>query len=156
MVNGKPMEAGDRILGFWNAAVGATGAPPRANYEWYRDFLQYMIDHRWNGWMTYVIAYGEFLVGLALVVGAFTGIAAFLGATLNFNFMLAGTASTNPVLFILAILMILAWKTAGYVGVDRWLLPLLGTPWQPGKILHRTAAPQPEARPQAGVTGARA
>jgi hypothetical protein len=24
---------------------------------------------------------------------------------------------------------ILAWRVAGYYGVDRWLLPLLGTPW---------------------------
>ena len=26
----------------------------------------------------------------------------------------------------------LAWKVAGYYGVDRYLLPMLGTPWRPG------------------------
>lgn len=41
----------------------------------------------------------------------------------------AGSASTNPVLFILAILIILASKVAGHIGIDRWLLPALGTPW---------------------------
>jgi thiosulfate dehydrogenase (quinone) large subunit len=141
-VNGKVVNAGDSILGFWTRAAAQPEPPARAaiTYDWYRDFLQYMIDHRWNGWMTYVIAYGEFLVGLALILGAFTGFAALFGATLNFNFMLAGTAGTNPLLFAIAILMILAWKTAGYVGVDRWLLPALGTPWQPGRIFHRTGA----------------
>ena len=40
--------------------------------------------------------------------------------------------TTNPVMLIIAILMILGWKVAGLIGVDRWLLPALGTPWQPG------------------------
>jgi len=29
----------------------------------------------------------------------------------------------------LAMFVMLAWRVAGYYGVDRWLLPLLGTPW---------------------------
>lgn len=143
--------AGDRILASWNSAVGVNGAAPRITFEWYQDVLNFMIDHRWNGWFTYLIAYGEVLVGLGLILGAFTGIAAFFGATMNMNFMLAGTTSTNPLLFMVAIFIILAWKTAGYVGMDRWILPMLGTPWHAGKIFHR-AAPKQTTRP--GVTGA--
>jgi len=30
-------------------------------------------------------------------------------------------------------LLVLAWKTAGYIGLDRFLLPLLGTPWRSDK-----------------------
>ena len=52
---------------------------------------------------------------------------------MNMNFMLAGSASANPVLLILAIVLILAWKTAGYIGLDRYLLPILGTPWKAPK-----------------------
>lgn len=48
--------------------------------------------------------------------------------------MLAGTASTNPVLFALAVALILAWKVAGYYGVERYLLPVLGAPWSTGKL----------------------
>ena len=55
---------------------------------------------------------------------------AFFGALMNMSFLMAGTVSTNPVLFFLGILMILAWKNAGYLGVDRYLLPALGTPWK--------------------------
>jgi thiosulfate dehydrogenase [quinone] large subunit len=44
--------------------------------------------------------------------------------------MLAGSASTNPVLFALTVGIILAWRVAGYYGVDRYLLPRLGVPWR--------------------------
>ena len=52
---------------------------------------------------------------------------------MNMSFLLAGSASSNPVMFTLAIGLILAWQVAGYYGVDRYLLPMLGTPWHPGK-----------------------
>jgi thiosulfate dehydrogenase (quinone) large subunit len=32
-------------------------------------------------------------------------------------------------MFALAIGLILAWRVAGYYGVDRYLLPRLGVPW---------------------------
>jgi thiosulfate dehydrogenase [quinone] large subunit len=53
---------------------------------------------------------------------------------LNWNFIMAGAASTNGLLFSLAILLILAWKVAGWYGLDRYLLPLVGTPWQGGQL----------------------
>jgi thiosulfate dehydrogenase [quinone] large subunit len=55
------------------------------------------------------------------------------------SFLLAGSASSNPVLFVLAMGLILAWRVAGYYGVDRWLLPMLGTPWQPGALFRGRA-----------------
>jgi thiosulfate dehydrogenase [quinone] large subunit len=148
-VGGRVLHGGDKILAFWRHAVEPPppGAVPQVGYPWYRAFLQYLIDHHWNGWFAYVIAYGEFLVGLALLLGAFTAVAAFCGATMNFNYMLAGSASLNPVLFSGALLLILAWRTAGYVGMDRWLLPLVGTPWQPGRLLQRTPTTGARAHP---------
>jgi len=47
--------------------------------------------------------------------------------------------STNPLLFVGATLLMLAWKTAGWWGFDRWLLPALGTPWRPGPLLGRAS-----------------
>jgi len=92
-----------------------------------------------------LVSYGELLVGVALVLGAFVGIAAFFGALMNWNFMMAGAASTNPVLFTLAILLLLAWKIAGYIGLDYYLLALLGTPWRPGGVF--SGKKQSEAAP---------
>jgi thiosulfate dehydrogenase [quinone] large subunit len=84
----------------------------------------------------YLVSWGEFLVGIALILGIFTGLAAFFGAFMNMNYLLAGAVSTNPILLVIAILLMLAWKTAGWWGVDRWLLPALGTPWRPGAVFQ--------------------
>ena len=125
-------DTGQALAGFWKGAVAipAQGSP-RITFDWYRNFLQFLIDTEAYVWFGKLIAFGELLVGIGLIVGAFVGIAAFFGAAMNFNFMLAGTASTNPLMFLLAMLLIMAWKTAGYYGLDRFLLPILGTPWQP-------------------------
>jgi len=130
------------LKGFWTkaTAIPPAGAPPIA-YDWYRHFLTFMLDNGWYHWFAWVIALGEVTVGIMLIVGAFTGFAALAGATLNFNFMLAGSASINPVLFILAVMVMFGWKVAGWIGLDRWLLPALGTPWEPGSVLRAAAAP---------------
>ena len=94
-------------------------------------------------WFAKLIAYGELLVGIGLIVGAFTGIAAFFGALMNFNFMLAGSASTNPVLFLIAVGLMMAWKVAGYVGADYFLLPLLGTPWKHAESIGAVKPSEP-------------
>ncbi len=129
-------QAGSALTGFVHGAIGAaTGAHP-AVQGWYADFLK--------GWVlpnaatfAHLVAYGELLVGLALIAGAVTGIAAFFGIVMNANYLLAGAVSTNPILAVLAIFIVLAWRNAGWIGLDRWLLPLLGTPWQPGGIFRR-------------------
>lgn len=124
------------LKGFWERAVQIPQPPARPPivYDWYRNFIQYLLDTQSYTWFAKLVAYGEILVGIGLVIGAFVGIAAFFGAFMNWNFMMAGTASTNPVMFSLALLLILAWKVAGYYGLDRALLPAIGTPWRPGKV----------------------
>ena len=64
---------------------------------------------------------------------------------MNMAFMLAGAISTNPVMAILGVLLILAWKNAGYIGLDRYLLPLLGTPWKQKKPIRVVATSKPVA-----------
>jgi thiosulfate dehydrogenase (quinone) large subunit len=51
-------------------------------------------------------------------------------------FMLAGTASTNPVLGAISILIIFGWKVAGAWGVDRSLAGPCA-PWAPGWLMVR-------------------
>lgn len=125
------METGEALLGYWTRAVAIPEAParPLISYGWYRDFIEMLIASNSHVWFAKLVVWGEILVGVGLVVGAFVGITAFFGALMNFNFMLAGSASTNPVLFIIAVFLMLGWKVAGYWGADRYLLPLIGTPW---------------------------
>lgn len=141
-----PGPDGIPLMKFWQSATKITPAGTGAiKYDWYRTFLVFMTDHGWYHWFAWVIALGEVTVGIMLIVGVFTGFAALAGATLNFNFLLAGSASTNPVLFILAILVMFGWKVSGWIGLDRWVLPALGTPWEPGSALRglrRTHGPE--------------
>jgi thiosulfate dehydrogenase (quinone) large subunit len=143
------MKGGAALKGFWTGSVAVPDkGRPAITYGWFRTVLQYMLDHQWYTWFAKVIAIGETLVGIGLIVGALVGVAAFFGTVLNFNFQLAGSASTNPVLFGLGVLLVLAWKIAGWWGADRWLLPILGTPWTRstgaiGKIETRVASHLP-------------
>jgi thiosulfate dehydrogenase [quinone] large subunit len=136
-------DGGSALLGFWKSAVAIpqTGRPP-ITFEWYRSFLQTLIDNHAEGWFGWLIALGETAVGVGILVGALVGFAAFFGATMNMSYMLAGSASTNPILFALTVGLMLAWRVAGYYGVDRFLLPLLGVPWTRKKV---AVAPASEA-----------
>ena len=122
------------------ALAQATGAHP-AVQDWYASFLQHIVIPNAAAF-AYIITFGEILVGLGLLVGALTGIAAFFGLVMNLNYLLAGTVSTNPILGVLAILVILAWRIAGYYGVDRYLLPILGTPWT-GSLTKKAPVTEP-------------
>ena len=145
------LDGGNALKGFWAKAVALdpkTGTGPiNADYGWYRDLLQFMLDQQWFTWFAKLIVAGEMLIGIGLIVGGLVGIAAFFGALLNMSFMLAGTASTNPVLFVLAVALILGWQVAGYYGADRFILPVLGAPWQPGKLFHRHDGVQGQPTP---------
>lgn len=126
-------DGGSALLGFWKSAVAVPAAGqgrPPITFEWYRTFLQTLIDNGAQGWFAWLITLGEIAVGVGILAGALVGIAAFFGATMNMSFMLAGSASTNPILFFMEIGLILAWRVAGYYGVDRYLLPMLGVPWR--------------------------
>lgn len=129
-------QTGEALKGFWQRAVAIPEAParPAIAFDWYRAFLQSLLDSGSYTWFSKVIVASELLIGIALILGVFTGVAAFGGGFMNWNFMMAGSASINPVLFTLSIFLILAWKNAGWLGLDRWVLPALGTPWQPGKV----------------------
>jgi len=126
-------KAGTALTGFVQGALQkTTGAHPDVQ-GWYAWFLQHVVLPNAAAW-SYAVTIGEVLVGIGLILGVFTGIAAFFGGFMNANYLMAGTVSTNPLMFIIATWLVLAWKTAGYLGVDRVLLPAIGTPWSRGAV----------------------
>ena len=133
-------EAGAFLTKWVAGALTKTqGAHPDVQ-GWYGAFLASVVLPHAAFW-SYAVTLGEMCVGLGLILGVFTGIAAFFGTVMNGSYLLAGTVSINPILFALGTLLVLAWKTAGWWGVDRWLLRRLGTPWS------SAASAQPAPRP---------
>ncbi|MDV2684223.1 DoxX family protein [Alkalihalophilus lindianensis] len=72
---------------------------------------------------SFMVAWGEFLVGLGLILGVFTTAAAFFGVMMNFAFLFAGTISTNPWMILFSIFLLAAGANTGRFGGDRWVVP---------------------------------
>ena len=142
-------DGGSALAGYWTNAVKVDPATAKGaiSFEWYRDFINTLLQGHAQTWFAWLVAFGEMAVGIGLVVGALVGVAAFFGALMNMSFLLAGSASTNPVLFTMAIGLMLAWKVAGYIGLDRYLLPMLGTPWRAKVDTGRPVGAVPTPRP---------
>lgn len=128
-------QAGGALSGFVNGALAKTASAHPDVQSWYGWFLSHVVLPHVAFW-SHLVAYGELLVGVALIIGLFTGIAAFFGFFMNLNYLLAGTVSSNPILLVLALGLILAWRSAGFLGLDYWALPLIGTPWHKGILME--------------------
>src|ERR687884_2305682 len=105
----KWMQTGEALKGFWANAV-KTDPKPVIYFDWYRDFLNFMLNAQAYTWFAKVVAVGEALIGIALILGALTAVAAFFGAFMNWNFIMAGTASSNPMLLVTAVVLMAGWK----------------------------------------------
>src|SRR5689334_9450734 len=70
------MQTGEALKGFWASAVKVpdNGKPP-ITFDWYRSFIQSLLDNQSYLWFAKLVAIGEFLVGLFLILGLFVGIA---------------------------------------------------------------------------------
>lgn len=126
-------KAGVAVSGFLNGAIAKSSGDKPDVAGWYAWFVENVALPN-AVVFSYMVAYGELLVGIALILGLFTGIAAFFGGFLNANFLLAGTLSSNPLLFILATWLVLGWRVAGWWGLDRWILPRFGVSERPGAL----------------------
>lgn len=126
------MQTGDALKGFWSGAVQVPdGGHSAVAYDWYRNFIQFMLDSNSYVWFAKVVAISEMTIGIALILGIFVGGTAFFAGFMNWNFIMAGSASVNGVFFALSVLLVLAWKVAGYLGVDYYLLPRVAELWTP-------------------------
>lgn len=128
--------SGIALSGFVKGALAkSTGANP-AVQGWYASFLQNsVLPHA--GLFSVLVNYGEIAVGLGVLVGALTGIAAGFGILMNLNYLLAGTVSINPILGVISLFLVFSWRVCGWLGIDSWLLPALGLPWKAGTLFHK-------------------
>jgi thiosulfate dehydrogenase [quinone] large subunit len=134
----------DAVLkAFLSDSIAQAAGPVPQVQGWYAFFLQHGV-FPYTSVFAYLVTFGELLVGLGLLLGVFTGIVAFFGIFMNLNYLLAGSVSLNPILGVLSLFLLLAWRVSGFYGGDYYLLPLLGTPWT-GPLTSSSGMPDPES-----------
>lgn len=132
--------SGQALGGFVAGALAKASGPFPAVQGWYAWFLQHIVLPN-AGFFSFLVTWGEVAVGLGLLLGILTGIAAGFGVLMNLNYLLAGTVSVNPVLGMFGLFLVFSWRVCGWIGGDQWLLPALGMPWKAGTWFHKQAAP---------------
>ncbi|KGX84521.1 TQO small subunit DoxD [Pontibacillus marinus] len=121
---GKLTGDGFNASGYLKGAIGkATGEHP-AVQGWWATFLENVALPN-SELFSFLVMWGEILVGIALILGVFTTFATLMGLTMNFAFLFSGTVSTNPQMVIIGIILLVAGYNAAKFGLDRWILPLL-------------------------------
>ena len=123
--------SGKAIGGFVAGALAKSSGANPAVQGWYAWFLLHMVQPS-AGFFSVLVSYGELAVGLGVLLGILTGIAAGFGVLMNMNYLLAGTVSINPILGMFGLFLCFSWRVCGWVGGDRFFLPAIGLPWQPG------------------------
>lgn len=127
---------GSALRDAWVAALATPDTHQPARWA-----IESLLGRGWEGWLAPTLAVGQTLVGIAVLLGLLTGLAAFVGLGLAAMPGMAGGAAVDPFVALLAVGLVLAWRCAGRIGLDRWVLPL---------VAERRAAQSPN-RPERPV-----
>jgi thiosulfate dehydrogenase [quinone] large subunit len=112
-----------------------------AVYPTYNAFLEHVALPNAD-LFSFMVAWGELLVGLGLILGCLTTAAGFFGVMMNFAFLFAGTVSSNPWMILIGFFLLIGGRNTGMLGVDRFLYPLYD------RIFHRNqSTDRPDANP---------
>ncbi|WP_163969401.1 DoxX family protein [Oceanobacillus halotolerans] len=121
---GKITTGGFDASGFLQGAIASAGGDHPAVQGWWATFLEAVALPN-AGLFSFLVMWGEVLVGAALILGLFTNFAALMGITMNFAFLFSGTVSTNAQMVVITFFLIVAGFNAGRYGLDRWVIPFL-------------------------------
>lgn len=116
---------GAAVEGFLNGAIAraTTGDHPEVQH-WFHNLTENVFLPN-AGLLALLVAYGEFLIGIALIIGFLTRLSALAAIFMNLTFLFAGTTSSNPQMLVLGLAIVGFGSAAGVYGVDRWLMPWL-------------------------------
>lgn len=126
--------------GFLMGAVQKAAGDHPAVQGWWANFLEgFAIPN--VGLFNFLVPWGEFLVGIGLIIGCFTTFAALMGIVMNFAFLFSGTLSTNTQMVLMTIFLLVAGFNAGKFGADYYVIPYLR------KLVKKEAVPEPNVLP---------
>ncbi len=145
-------KAGAAVTGFLKRALERAAGENPLVPAWYAGFVREVALPNAQ-LFSYLVAYGEVLVGIALIVGLVTNFAALMGIVMNLSYLFAGSISKNPQMLLAEAALVFAGLAAGYYGIDRFLAPYLRkqlswarTPG-PARDTNRTSPTAGAARP---------
>lgn len=121
-------KAGVAVSGFLQGALSKTSGEHPDVQAWYGWFVQNIAMPNAKIF-SYLVAYGEVIVGIALIVGFLTVPALLAGVFMNLNYLLSGTVSINPILLTLGAILLYVGPAVYYIGVDHWLIPDISRRW---------------------------
>ena len=124
--------AGAGVMGFLKGAIAKSALAPDydpiknahpAVQTWYATLARDVFMPNAVAF-SYLVAYGEVLVGIALILGIFTHFSALMGVVMNLAFLFAGSTSTNPQMLVVGLIICLVGGVAvGYYGLDFFARP---------------------------------
>ena len=129
------------------AGFAAHGIPA---YSWWGSFLHGFVVPN-AGWIGVLIAVAEFAIGVALVAGLFTRLAALGSLALLFTYVMSGTASVSAFYALFAIVILAMWRTSSWIGFDGLLA---GYRQHPHAGRHHLSVHRAAARPAARAKAA--
>ncbi|MHA6250811.1 DoxX family protein [Oceanobacillus sp. CAU 1775] len=74
---------------------------------------------------SFMVMWGEVLVGAALILGVFTNFAALMGISMNLSFLFSGAGLLDAQMAILTVFIVITGTNAGRYGLDRWIQPII-------------------------------
>lgn len=95
-------------------------------FPWYDLFLRVTTNNGQNtSVFSFLVSWGELLVGLGLIFGTLTLAAAFFGLVMNFSYLGAGVVSVNPTFIFIGTILLIGGYNSGKIGLDYWVTPFL-------------------------------
>jgi thiosulfate dehydrogenase (quinone) large subunit len=110
---------GAEAASFLHSSAGVAGFAAHGTpaYSWWGSFLHGFVVPN-AGWIGVLVAVAEFAIGIALVAGLFTRVAALGSLALLFTYVMSGTASVCAFYALFAIVILVMWRTSSWIGVD--------------------------------------
>lgn len=110
--------------GFLKGAIASSTGDHPAVQGWWAAFLEQIALPNAE-LFSFLVQWGEVLVGIALILGLLTNFATLMGMIMNFSFLFSGTVSTNGQMILLSFFVLVAGANAGKFGLDHYALPYI-------------------------------